>query len=252
MLQDKKVRQALQSGTNTEEVRNKLSPDLPELHLPFIDSQVYGNIPTKPVYDVARANQLLDEAGWAIQGDVRMKDGQPLKLSVVTTKNNDFEKALGILAKQWRALGVTVTTNIVDPSDPSQDVVQDILQPRQYDVLLYQLTIGGDPDVYAYWHSSQATAGLNFSNYKNLVSDEALGSARARVEPDLRNAKYITFANQWLSDAPAIGLYQATMQYVYTKSVHALPENFMLVSAADRYSGVRFWTVGDRMVYTTP
>jgi len=252
VLQDKKVRQALQAGTNTQDVRNALSSDLPELYLPFIDSQVYGNNPAKPVYDVNKANQILTEAGWVMQGNVRMKDGQPLTLSVVTTKNNDFETALEILAKQWRALGVTVTTNIVDPSDPSQDVVQDVLQPRQYDVLLYQLTIGGDPDVYAYWHSSQATSGLNFSNYKSSVSDDALASARSRVEPDLRNAKYITFANQWLADAPAIGLYQATMQYVHTKSVHALPKDFMMVSSADRYSDVRFWSVGDRMVFDTP
>ena len=252
VLQDKKVRQALQAGTNTQEVRNELSSDLPELYLPFIDSQVYGNNPAKPVYDVNKANQLLTEAGWVMQGNVRMKDGQPLTLSVVTTKNNDFETALEILAKQWRTLGVTVTTNIVDPNDPSQDVVQDVLQPRQYDVLLYQLTIGGDPDVYAYWHSSQATSGLNFSNYKSSISDDALASARSRVEPDLRNAKYITFANQWLADAPAIGLYQATMQYIHTKSVHALPKDFMLVSSADRYSDVRFWSVGDRMVFDTP
>ncbi len=252
VLQDKKVRQAMQVGTDTKEVRDALSPDLPELYLPFIDNQVFGNIPTAPTYDVARANQLLDEAGWVMQGNVRTKDGQPLKLSVVTTKNNDFEKSLEILAKQWRALGITVTTNIVDPSDPSQNVVQDVLQPRQYDVLLYQLTIGGDPDVYAYWHSTQATSGLNFSNYKNSIADDALVSARSRVETDLRNAKYINFANQWLSDAPAIGLYQATMQYVHTKSIHSLPTDFILVSSADRYGDVRYWSVGDRMVYTTP
>ena len=252
VLQDKKVRQALQAGTNTKEVRDALSPDLPQLYLPFIDSQVSGNIPAAPVYDVTKAGQLLDEAGWAMQGNVRMKDGKPLTLSVVTTKNNDFESSLNILAKQWRALGVTVTTNIVDPSDPAQNVVQDVLQPRQYDVLLYQLTVGGDPDVYAYWHSSQATSGLNFSNYKSGISDDALVSSRSRIEPDLRNAKYITFANQWLADAPAIGLYQATMQYVHTKSIHALPKDFMLVSSADRYGDVRFWSVGDRMVFDTP
>jgi peptide/nickel transport system substrate-binding protein len=252
ILQDKLVRQALQAGTNTQEVRNALSPDLPELYLPFIDSQVFGNVPAAPVYDVAKAGQLLDQAGWTMQGNVRMKDNKPLQLNVVTTKNNDFEKVLDALVKQWHALGVTVTTNIVDPSDPSQNVVQDILQPRQYDVLLYQLTIGGDPDVYAYWHSSQAASGLNFSNYKNPISDDALASARSRVEPELRNAKYITFANQWLADAPAIGLYQATMQYVHTKGVHALPADYTLVSSADRYGDVRFWSVGDRAVYDTP
>jgi peptide/nickel transport system substrate-binding protein len=252
VLQDKLVRQALQAGTNTDEVRNKLSTDLPELYLPFIDNQVYGNVPTKPAFDVAKANQLLDQAGWVKQADTRSKDGNPLTLRVVTTKNNDFEAALEILAQQWRTLGVTVTTNIVDPSDQSQNVVQDVLQPRQYDVLLYQLTIGGDPDVYAYWHSSQAASGLNFSNYNSPISDDALVSARSRGESDLRNAKYITFANQWLSDAPAIGLYQATMQYVHTKSIHALADDSMLISSADRYGDVRFWSVGERTVFKTP
>jgi peptide/nickel transport system substrate-binding protein len=251
-LQDKKVRQALQAGTDTTALRKGISSDLPELYLPFIDNQVSGNIPAKPIYDVSKANQLLDEAGWVRQGNERVKDGQKLALNVVTTKNNDFETALDLLAKQWRQLGVGVTTNIVDPSDPSQDVVQKILQPRQYDVLLYQLSIGGDPDVYAYWHSTQTSAGLNFSNYKNTVADDALQSARSRTEPELRNAKYITFANQWLSDAPAIGLYQATMQYVHTKSVHSIPSDFVLVSNADRYNGVRYWSVGDRMVFETP
>ena len=252
ILQDKKIRQALQTGTDTAAIRNALSPDLPALYLPFIDSQVHGNIPAAPVYDPAKANQLLDDAGWVKQGNTRTKNGQQLQLNVVTIKNNDFETALDVLTKQWQALGIVVTTNIVDPSDQSQNVVGDILQPRSYDVLLYQLTIGGDPDVYAYWHSSQAAAGLNFSNYKNPIADDALTSARSRIEPELRNAKYITFANQWLADAPAIGLYQATMQYVHTKSVHALPTDYMLVSSADRYGAVRFWSVGERTVYDTP
>ena len=132
-------------------------------------------------------------------------------------------------------------------------MAQDILQPRNYDVLLYQLTIGGDPDVYAYWHSSQASAnGFNLSNYNNAVADEALLSARSRVEPALRSAKYGTFARQWLQDVPAIGLYQATAQYVHTGAVHTIPGDTVMVSAADRYRGVLYWTVGERSVYTTP
>ena len=170
----------------------------------------------------------------------------------MTTKNNDFEKALDIMAGQWRSLGISVTTSIVDPTDRSQNVVQNILQNRNYDVLLYQLTIGGDPDVYAYWHSSQATNGFNFSNYASSVSDDALLSARSRIEPDLRNAKYLTFARQWLADAPAIGLFQATTQYAYSKSVHALPSDEVLISANDRYAEVLYWSVGDRLVQRTP
>ncbi|MEO6109784.1 MAG: ABC transporter substrate-binding protein [Candidatus Saccharimonadales bacterium] len=252
VLADKSVRQALQAGTDVGKVRDALGKGTPELHLPFVNGQVTGAVPDATVYNKAAAEAALEAAGWKLDGTVRKKDGVPLKLSVVTTKNNDFEKTLDILASQWRGLGITVTTSIVDPTDASQNVAKDILQPRRYDVLLYQLTIGGDPDVYAYWHSSQATNGFNFSNYASAISDDALVSARSRVEPDLRNAKYLTFARQWMADAPAIGLYQATTQYAYSKSVHALPADEVLISANDRYAEVLYWSVGNRQVQQTP
>ena len=251
VLSNKTVRQALQVGTNTQEIRTALGGELPALYSPFITGQVTG-IPAEPEFNITRANQLLDEAGWVKEGSIRKKDGQPLSLTVVTTKNPDFEEALSVLADQWRALGVTITTTIVDPTDPAQNVVQNILQPRQYDVLLYQLSIGGDPDVYAYWHSSQASDGLNFSNYKNAISDEALSTARSPLDPTLRNAKYGTFAKQWLSDVPAIGLYQATAQYVHTSNVHAIEPTQKLISSVDRYTTVLYWSVGSQTVFTTP
>ncbi|HEY8992996.1 MAG TPA: peptide ABC transporter substrate-binding protein [Candidatus Microsaccharimonas sp.] len=252
VLSDKTVRQALQEGTDTAAVRAAVGKDIPEIHLPFVTGQVTGDVPSEVAYNKAAAGALLEQAGWKLEGNVRKKDGNLLRLTVVTTKNNDFEKALSTMAEQWRGLGITVTTSIVDPTDPSQNVVQNILQPRAYDVLLYQLTIGGDPDVYAYWHSSQASKGFNFSNYSNAISDDALSSARTRIEPDLRNAKYVTFAKQWMADAPAIGLFQATIQYVSSKNVHAMPQGEVLVSAADRYADVLYWTVGDRLVEQTP
>ncbi len=252
MLQDQKVRQALQVGTDTQAIRKSISTKLPALDLPILKSQVSGELPKAPEYSIERARQLLEEAGWKLEGSTRKKDGAELSLAVVTTKNPDFEKALSVLSEQWRRLGVTVKTSIVDPSDPSQNVAQDILQPRRYDVLLYQLTIGGDPDVYAYWHGSQASGGFNLSNYKSAISDEALLSSRSRVEQNLRSAKYITFARQWLNDVPAIGLYQATAQYVHTDAVHTIPHDSSLVSAADRYRSVLYWSVGSRSVYKTP
>lgn len=251
-LQDQKVRQALQAGTDTKAVREAVSSKLPALYLPILSSQMSGQLPEAPTYSQQRAGELLDQAGWKLEGAVRKKDGHPLTLSVVTTKNNDFEKALDGLSQQWRKLGITITTSIVDPADPSQNVSQDILQPRRYDVLLYQLTVGGDPDVYAYWHSSQASGGFNLSNYKSPIADEALLSARSRVEPALRSAKYLTFSRQWLNDVPAIGLYQATMQYAHTTAVHTVPTDTTLVSAADRYNNVLYWSVGERAVFKTP
>lgn len=253
ILKDVNVRKALQIGTDTMAVRHALSDNLQPLYLPFVSGQISGSLPAEPVYNQAQAIALLDQAGWKLNGSTRSKDNVPLTLSLVTTKNADFEKVLEVLTKQWQALGIAVTTNVVDPSDPTQNVAQQVLQPRQYDVLLYQLTIGSDPDVYAYWHSSQTSeSGFNLSNYNNSISDDALSSARTRLEPELRNAKYLTFAKQWLKDVPAIGLYQASAQYVHTANVHTLIGDAKLNSAADRYSTVRYWTAGSDAVFKTP
>lgn len=252
ILKDKAVRQALQIGTDTKAVRDLLGADTPEQHLPFIASQVSGALPAAPKYDKAAAERLLDKAGWKLQDGVRVKGKDVLRLSLVTTKNNDFERALSQLVEQWSALGIVVSSNIVDTSNPTQNFARDILQPRNYDVLLYQLTIGADPDVYAYWHSSQANGGFNFSNYKNTISDDALASARSTTDQRLRNVKYISLAKQWLSDAPAIGLYQATVQYVYSNNVHVMPMSQALISSNDRYADVLYWSVGNRIVHQTP
>jgi peptide/nickel transport system substrate-binding protein len=273
-LKDKVVRQALQLATDTDAIRKGMEESIssvehpndrsydqkiekPALDLPFVQGQLFGNdIPMKPAVDIKRAGELLDSAGWKMVGGVRKNDaGKLLELDLATIKNADYEKSLELLVGQWRQLGVTINTNVVDTNDPSANFVQNVLQPRRYDVLLYELAIGADLDVYAYWHSSQAGAGsngFNFSNYKNATADAALTSARTRVESDLRNVKYKAFAKQWVDDVPAIGLYQSVAEYVAVKQAHAITPDTILVSSNDRYADVLYWSVNQESVYKTP
>jgi peptide/nickel transport system substrate-binding protein len=252
-LKDRAIRQALQIGTNTTAIRQALGGGTPDLYLPFVNGQLSGEVPSEPSYNLGVAKTLLANDGWVLTDGVLKKDGQPLVLNVVTIKDNDLETALQKVAGQWRQLGITVNTTVTDPTNVSDNVVQAILQPRAYDVLIYQLNIGGDPDVYAYWHSSQATSlGFNFANYANGLSDDALSTARTVLQPELRNAKYLTFAKQWLADAPAIGLYQSTVQYVENKQVSTVQTNDVLVAPADRYDEVLNWSVNSKTVFTTP
>lgn len=254
LLKDKALRQALLLGTDGKAIRNSLGIEVPPLETPFVNGQVAGmeGLHTAP-YDAVKAKAQLNDAGWIVKDGVRQKAGQKLTLNVVTTKNRQYEKALETLAGQWRKLGIEVATNVIDPNDPSANFVQSTLQPRNYDVLLYELFIGADPDVYAYWHSSQTVAnGYNFANYSNKTADDALASARSRLEPDLRSLKYAAFARQWLDDVPAIGLYQATAEYAYNKRVRSVDTSAKLISSYDRYANVLDWSVNERSVYKTP
>ena len=254
VLSDKKVRQALQRATNVEEVRQKLGGDVPALDLPYTDLQVSGNVPKAPPFNLNEAKKLLDEAGWKLDDSgTRMKDGKELRLSVVTTKNDEYQKALETLLGQWRQLGISIDERVIDASDATQNFVQATLQPRAYDVLIYQLMIGRDPDVFAFWHSSQAVArGLNLANYANDLADDILTSARSTRGAALRNTKHLAFARQWLDDAPAIGLYQSTVNSVVSKSVRGLDGSDIIVSPGERFNSILYWTVGDRTIYKTP
>jgi peptide/nickel transport system substrate-binding protein len=254
ILQDHTVRQALQLATNTKDLRDSLHVGVAPLDLPFVNGQLTGSgVPHAPAPNESQAAALLDQAGWVLVKGQRQKAGVPLALSVVTTKNSLYEKTLETLAGQWRKLGIVVNIRVVDTANPASNFVRSTLQARDYDVLLYELSIGGDPDVYAYWHSSQiGIDGYNFSNYSNKSADAALASARSRLEPDLRNVKYEAFAKQWLEDVPAIGLYQPVAPYVVNKNMQSVSPTSTLVSQFDRYANVLYWSAGSHSVYKTP
>ena len=253
IISDSTVRKALRLALDTGEVRSNVSvPDRP-LDLPFLPEQVQADLPKPPSHDAKKAASMLDSAGWKLDGEVRKKDGKPLSIEVVTIKDSEYEKVVESLAGQWRSLGVEVKTTIVDASAAGQDVAQTVLRPRAYDVLVYELSIGADPDVYAYWHSSQATqSGRNLANYTSGVSDDALVSARSRLETDLRGAKYASFAEEWLDDVPAIGIYQSNFVYVNSKKAETLRGGSMITSPSSRYADVVNWTVERETVYKTP
>ena len=255
ILSDRSVRRALQQATNTDEIRQKVGSSVPEINTPYTGLQVNNDEKIgAPKYDTKNAAKLLDSAGWKLTKEgIRKKGNRELRLSVVTTKNADYERALETLIGQWRQVGVEVDEQIIDSSDPAQSFVQSTLQPRAYDVLLYQLTMGRDPDVFAYWHSSQAVArGLNLSNYSNPIADDILASARSTSDSNLRHAKHLDFSKQWLADAPAIGLYQSVTHTVIGRSVGGMSGDSVLVSPLQRYNEAYRWTVGSQPVYKTP
>ncbi len=253
-LSDLKVRQALRYSLDINELRKNLSGDLDSLSTPILPSQVNTNLPSVPSVDVEKARVLLNEAGWT-PGDsgVRQKDGKELRLEVVGVKGGQIEKTVEFLSAKWKAVGVAVDVNIVDPVANGDDLVSKILRPRNFAILVHDFEIGGDPDVFAFWHSSQANQnGLNFSNYKSTLADDALISARGKRDLVNRAERYKAFTQKWIDDIPAIGLYRSNVYYVHTPGTKTYDRENQLVSAVDRYADVQYWAVNKTRVYTSP
>jgi len=241
LLKDVKVRSALELATDQPAILKQLHNRVQPVGGPLLNGHLgYDPALQQAPTNLEAAKKLLDEAGWKLNAEGKRVNaaGQPLKLQLVTLSSGDFPAIAQTIMNQWAKVGVTFDSQLVRP----EDIQQNVIIPRAYDVLLYELAIGADPDVYAYWHSSQATdRGFNLSEYKSAQADDALDSARSRNDPALRTAKYRTFTQRWLVDVPAIGLYRPNLTYVQTKGITSFsPRN--LGDPTDRFENVRFWS----------
>ena len=246
-LSDATVRQAVTEATNRKSIiQNAVHGSAGPLEGPVLSQSVQSQL----AFDAHSAATRLDQAGWMTGADgIRQKDGNKLELIVVAPNSGDYPAILAQLTKQWKQVGIGVSPKLV----MRDKLFSEFVQPRAYDVFLNELSIGADPDVYPYWHSSQAKAdGLNFANYQSPAVDDILSSARTRLDASLRASKYQAFAEQWAKDAPAVALYQPEANYLTIPSVWTGEDSSVLADSSVRLRYVYEWTAQTTQVYRTP
>lgn len=243
VLADAQVRQALVQGADTTAALKQLGYLAKPVKEPLLLGQLgYDPKYEQNAYNPTTANAILDTDGWARGSNgLRSKNGQALSFNLYAEDTTENRSTVQLLAKDWAKLGVTATPVLQNLTD-----FQTTLEFHTYDALLYGVSIGADPDVFAYWDSSQAdirsTSRLNFSEYKSDTADAALESGRTRLDPALRIVKYRPFLQAWQTDAPALGLYQPRILYITRGPVYGLNDH-TLNTDSDRYESVSDWEI---------
>jgi len=249
VMSDVKVRQALVQATDEPSIINGLGYPVIAAKSPLLPFQIGYNPKTLQLTtNIIAANQTLDQDGWVMgKNNIRYKAGQPLKFNMFTQDNSEFDYVSSQLQQQWRKIGADVQVFPQQPTD-----LQTVISTRAYDSLLYGISIGTDPDVFAYWDSSQAQAnavpGLNLSEFKDTIADQSLEEGRTRSEAALRSIKYQSFLQEWQSQSPALALYQPRYLYVTRGQLFGFTPTMFNVGT-DRYSNVSNWEI--REVRTT-
>ncbi|MFB9948211.1 ABC transporter substrate-binding protein [Rhizobium puerariae] len=115
---DVKVRQALQDGINRQEIIDTVyTPDW-KLATSFIQSNVPGATDHSDLlaYNPAKAEKLLDEAGWTKGADgIRTKDGKPLTLTLHSNPYLATSKSVDeLIAQQLGKIGWKVSIRAYD------------------------------------------------------------------------------------------------------------------------------------------
>lgn len=249
-LKDTRVRQALVQAVDVPTMVSGLGYPVVVADQPLLKGQL-GYDPGMRQFtpNIEQSNKLLDDAGWKRPAPDKSRQnaaGVPLLVRFYAHNNADYTYLTQKLQTAWQALGVDVEVQLVADTD-----LQNAIKGRAYDALLYGISIGNDPDVFAYWHSTQADlrsgSRLNFSNYKSTPADKALEAGRSRTDDQLRAAKYKPFLQAWRNDAPALALYQPRFLYINRGQLHGFAPK-KINSAADRFGNVENWMI--RKAYT--
>lgn len=241
VLNDKAVRQALVGAADTQKIINKVDSNLLPVREPFLQGQLgYDPKLTQLQFGKEQAVKTLEKAGWKLQENgMRIKKGTPLTFKLYAQNTSEYSTVTRELQRQWRELGVDMQVYLQNSQE-----LQSTVAYRNYDALLYGISMGIDPDVYVYWDSVQADARsssqLNFSEYKSDQADIALEAGRTRTGDALRAVKYQPFLKAWREDAPALGLYQPQFIYVTHGQVYNLRDQ-TLTTGTDRFNNVADW-----------
>ncbi len=252
-LQEPGIRRALILGANKPGVLKRIPYNVVPSNSPLLRSHAsYDPKLAQPSGTTQQANDALDLMGWVRDpaSGIRSKAGQKLTFGMHAQNNGEYGLVAKALQKQWGELGVQVVLAL-----QSEEELKTAVSTHGYDALLSAISLGPDPDVYAYWHSSQAdpraSPRLNFSEYRSTVVDKALEAGRTRSDPAVRKVKYRPFLEAWQKDFPALSLYQPRFLYVARAPLHGFNMRSLVV-ASDRYANVQDWTIREAKVKYTP
>ena len=241
MVNNMEARAAIRQGIDMERIREQV-PGVTKLDYPLVSSQIQvAEYPVIPAHDYnaakAKIAELMGEAG-------------TVRLDVATVNAGYLPNVTNALAEELRALGFEVDVSVYEEN---QEFINNVIAKRSYDILVYEIELGADPDLLPYYHSSQAvSSGLNLSNYKNVVVDDLLLGARDTMDANLRMKKYEAFLKYWVDEVPAIALYQPNLTYYYNKNVRTFGNDVRLVTVMDRFSDVTNWAANKAAKNKTP
>ena len=215
-LKDKRVRQAIACAIDRQTIVDAIwrgqarlaNTLLPIGHWAAANNNELAQYP----HDVARAQRLLEEAGFpADKDDVRMR------LTLKTSTDETTRLMAAVFQQQLRAAGIQLEIRSAEFGTFYADVTKGAFQ-------IYALRwIGSneDPDIfrYAYGSGSFPPKGGNRGRYSNPRVDALLAEAAASSDRAVRKKDYVEVQQILAEELPGIPLWYPNNELVHTRRV---------------------------------
>ncbi|MEW6154156.1 MAG: ABC transporter substrate-binding protein [Actinomycetota bacterium] len=228
IFDDIRVRQAFWHATNRQQAADQIlfgqgRVSAQPIHSAIGVARATGL--TMPAFDLNRARQLLDQAGWRDEGGgVRVArgvpnvpDGTPLRIDFhgFAGTQTDYGQAL---RQQWREIGVDLETKQEDNPTLSAAVFRD----RKFDTAIISYCNEADPliGVRRQYHSSQISqaAFTNASGYSTPEMDRLWDQSTTEADATRRNQLFQQIQEMAVRDLPYIWMAETVSTRVWNSA----------------------------------
>ena len=231
VFQDRAVREALYYAVDKKTIIDTLYYGVPrptETYMPH-ESYYYNDKLPVQEYNLDKAREILDKAGWAAGSDgIRAKDGVRLSFTCSTTSGNHLrEQAQQFLQQSFREIGVDMQIGNLPPAV----MWGDHWMLSQFDMAVAGIGFltGPDPDTSDYFLSTSVAAkggnGQNTFVYQNPELDALLKKGGAVVSPEERRPIYLNIQEIVRRDLPFLPIFQYANIRGYKTGIHGVEAN---------------------------
>jgi ABC-type transport system substrate-binding protein len=254
LLQADYIRQALALAIDKDKIVKEVYKDSGH----GIDSVALPGIETpsdikKYSFDPQTAAELLEKNGWSLTStttgdglneEIRKKKTWFLTITLTVADHPQTLAVAKIIKDDWERIGVKTTIQAVDKTR----IIQEIINNRRYEALLFSENLGFDPDPFVFWHSSQSDyPGLNLAGYASKPADTLLEKSRQTATWEERQKNYQSFMKLVAADLPAIFLYSQHYVYVQRDTLHGFDIS-TIAEPSDRFANISEWHVKTKRV----
>lgn len=253
LLADNSIRKALAISIDKQRILTEvLNGDGEITDTPILPGMIgYDESIKGSEFNPEEAKKILDELGWKYENDndFRSKgeddEKQELSIKLTTLAQSENAKAVDIIRENWKSIGVKTEIETIS----KDKIKKDIIEPRNYQALLFGEVININSGLYPFWHSTQNVhPGLNLSVMANKDVDQYLETANSAKTNEEKIEPLKKFQEKLLELNFAIFLYNPTYTYPTASKLKGLDSLQFINLPADRFNNINSWYIKTKRV----